>query len=264
MAMVSDICQFLEQFAPLQLAESWDNVGLLVGRAGRPVHSLMTCLTLTLSVAQEAIDTKCQMIVTHHPLLFRGTKKITDQSEEGRILLLLAESGIAVYSPHTAFDSAAEGINQQLAVAMGLQNITPLRPNDPLSLVGAGRSGTFDTPVERAELLHLVQGTVGATYLEYTWQEERAATHIAIACGSAAEFLSDAFRRGCDTFITGEARFHSVLECQQLGMHLILTGHFCSERPAVEKLATLIGNAFPEIRSSASAMDRNPLKLHRS
>ena len=124
MAIVSDICRFLEDLAPLHLAEKWDNVGLLLGRDRETVKRLMTCLTLTLPVADEAIAEHAQMIVTHHPILFHGTKKITDQSIDGQLILRLAEAGIAVYCPHTAFDNAEDGINHQLAEAIGLSQIT--------------------------------------------------------------------------------------------------------------------------------------------
>ena len=120
MPSVSDFISYLESFAPLSLAEDWDNVGLLVGRRDAAVGRAMTCLTLTPDVAAEAIAKDVQLIVTHHPVLFRGAKTITDGNAEGRMLLDLVEAGVAVYSPHTAFDSANHGINQSLADSFGL------------------------------------------------------------------------------------------------------------------------------------------------
>ncbi|MCP4507454.1 MAG: Nif3-like dinuclear metal center hexameric protein, partial [Fuerstiella sp.] len=115
MSTVSDVIAFLEKFAPPALAEDWDNVGLLVGREAVVVQQVMTCLTLTPDVGAEAVRRGVQLVVSHHPVLFRGTKKITDATSEGRMLLQLIENGLAVYSPHTSFDSAELGINQQLA-----------------------------------------------------------------------------------------------------------------------------------------------------
>lgn len=262
MVTVNEICQFLEELAPLRLAETWDNVGLLVGRADREVRRVMTCLTLTMSVAQEAIDQKTQMIVTHHPILFRATKKITDSSEEGRLLLSLAEAGIAVYSPHTAFDSAATGINQRIAESLNLTEIKPLRILDNQQEVGAGRFGMISTPCDRDQLLEDVAAITKAEYLEYSWQGTAKAHRIAIACGSAADFLQDAARMGCDTFITGEARFHSVLESRSQNLNLILTGHFCSERPAIEQLAEEVSRRFLSLVCTSSKNDTNPLSIH--
>lgn len=262
MANILDICRYMEKLAPLQLAETWDNVGLLLGRTDSSVHRLMTCLTLTLPVAEEAIERKSQLIVTHHPILFRGAKKLTDLTEEGRLLLRLAESNVAVYSPHTAFDSAAEGINQRLAVSFGLHNIRPLRQFEEKDERGSGRFGILETVVEQEIFLRRVSHAVNASYLEFSWQSGQPVRKVAVACGSAGEFLEDAVRMGCDTFITGETRFHTVLECQAKGMNLILTGHFCSERPSLEQLAIRLAEHFPEIHCFASERDQNPLQLY--
>jgi dinuclear metal center YbgI/SA1388 family protein len=125
---VADIVAFLERFAPLDLAEEWDNVGLLVGDRAREAPRVLTCLTLTPDVAREAIERQAGLIVAHHPLMFRPVKRLTADNSEGRMLLDLAAAGVAVYSPHTAYDSAADGINQQLARLLGLLEIEPLRP----------------------------------------------------------------------------------------------------------------------------------------
>jgi dinuclear metal center YbgI/SA1388 family protein len=125
---IADIVAFLERFAPLDLAEEWDNVGLLAGDRSRQTQAVLTCLTLTSDVAREAIERRAGLIVTHHPVLFRPVKRLTADDPQGAMLLELIAAGIAVYSPHTAYDSAAEGINQQLAVRLGLTNIEPLRP----------------------------------------------------------------------------------------------------------------------------------------
>lgn len=262
MVKAGDICRFLEEMAPLRLAEPWDNVGLLLGRTGREVRCVMTCLTLTAPVAAEAVRREVQMIVTHHPVLFRGAKKITDATAEGRIVLELVESGIAVYSPHTAFDSAATGINQRLAESIGLRDIRPLRISDQGTNIGAGRCGTFPRPMAKDEFLKGVREVVGADFLEFAWSGPEYVRTVAVACGSAAEFLDDAVREGCEVFVTGEARFHAVLESQSHGVSLVLTGHFPSERPAVIWLASALQEKFPDVQVFASGDDQNPLELY--
>src|SRR3954454_22572423 len=138
MTCVADIASFLEAFAPVALAEAWDNVGLLVGRAEDHVERVMTCLTVTPDSAQEAIDERANLIVSHHPMLFRPLNRVTSESSEGRLLLDLIRAGVAVYSPHTAFDSAKHGINERLARGLALKEITPLvAADDPT--VGTGR-----------------------------------------------------------------------------------------------------------------------------
>lgn len=262
MVKASDVCQYLEEIAPLHLAEPWDNVGMLLGRSGQDVRCVMTCLTLTESVASEAIHGGVQMIVTHHPVLFRSAKRITDATAEGRILLNLAEAGIVVYSPHTAFDSAAGGVNEWLATQLGLNEIRPLRISPQDDSVGAGRFGTFPLPVTQRELLNRIRDVVAADYMEFAWNGQDEVGKVAIACGSAGDFLDDAVHAGCHAFVTGEARFHTVLDSQARGISLILTGHFCSERPAVVWLAKRLQQKFPEMKVVASRADRNPLELY--
>jgi len=262
MVQVQDVCAFLEQFAPGKLAETWDNVGLLLGRSDTPVQRIMTCLTLTQAVAAEAVRSGVQLIVTHHPILFRGTKRLTDRTAEGRIVLTLMESGVAVFSPHTCYDSAGQGINQQLAERLGLQSIAPIRANSDLPGLGAGRWGVLETAEPASEFLGKVMEVTGATFLQATLAGPDRIQRVAIACGAASEFLDDAVRCGCDTFVTGEARFHSILEAQAAGMNLILTGHYPSERPAVDELAEILGERFPGITCFASEEDRDPVTVY--
>ena len=124
---VHDIAQFLREFAPPRLAASWDNTGLLLGDPAAEVTRAMTCLTLTPTVSAEAVESGAQLVVAHHPILFRGAKSLTSTTAEGRTLLPLVRAGIAVYSPHTSFDNCAGGINDDLTVRLGLANVDPLR-----------------------------------------------------------------------------------------------------------------------------------------
>ncbi len=127
MTPMTQIISFLQEFAPLALAADWDNVGLILGDPARPVHRLMTCLTLTADVAEEAVQRQAELVVSHHPLLFRPTQKIVATQPEGALLLKLSAHGAAVYSPHTALDNAVGGINDGLARRLGLANVRPLR-----------------------------------------------------------------------------------------------------------------------------------------
>jgi dinuclear metal center YbgI/SA1388 family protein len=127
MQTVAAIVDYLEGLAPPNLAAEWDNVGLLLGDRTAPVERIMTCLTLTSEPAAEAIAADAQLIVTHHPILFRPVKRLTTATPEGRLLLGLMRAGMAVYSPHTAFDNCAGGINDFLVGRLGLTHIGPLR-----------------------------------------------------------------------------------------------------------------------------------------
>ena len=127
MPIVGEVLDYLDLIIPPSLAAEWDNVGLLLGERSAAVTRVMTCLTVTPESAAEAIETGAQLVVTHHPVLFRAVKRLTDATTEGRMLLSLIRAGVAVYSPHTAFDNAAGGINESLARNIGLTNLGPLR-----------------------------------------------------------------------------------------------------------------------------------------
>jgi dinuclear metal center YbgI/SA1388 family protein len=261
MTTVQNVCRFLEEFAPLHLAEEWDNVGLLVGDRQQDVQKIMTCLTITPASVDEAIRDGANLIVTHHPLPFKPLKRLTADSTAGRMLLDLIRARIAVYSPHTAFDSAMQGINQSLAEGLGLQEILPLVPilADKTGL-GSGRVGRFRTPTDLGTLVHLVKQFLKLDQLQVVGELEAAVSKVAIACGSAGQFLDPARRAGCDLLLTGETNFHTCLEAEATRTRLILTGHFASERFGVERLADTLQAEFATVQVWASRNERDPLQ----
>lgn len=258
---VESITEFLNELAPLSLSEDWDNTGLLVGERQKSVSRVMTCLTVIEGVVDEAVREGVDLIVSHHPMMFRGVQSITDETAEGRMLLKLIASGVAIYSPHTAFDSCLTGINQQLAESFGVQEIQGLRKSEAVGHPGSGRWGALRVELPFRDFLERVRSAVDADYLEFCGDSAAMVGAVAVACGSAAEFLGDAIQCGCDVFVTGEARFHSALEAQAAGINLVLMGHYESERPAVEWLAEEIRSRVPDVEVTASKMDQNPLQL---
>jgi dinuclear metal center YbgI/SA1388 family protein len=130
MPTVAAVCAFLDRFAPPPLAADWDNVGLLLGDESAEVRRILTCLTVTSAVVTEATEEHADLIVSHHPVLFRGTKRLSTATADGRLLWPLARAGVAVYSPHTAFDNTPGGINDLLARRVGLTRVAPLRRRD--------------------------------------------------------------------------------------------------------------------------------------
>ena len=257
---VADLTAALDEFAPPTLAESWDNTGLLLGDSRAAISTVLTCLTLTPDVAAEAITAGAGLVVTHHPILFRPVQRLTTATAEGRMLLDLARAGVAVYSPHTSFDSTAGGINAQIADRLGLRDIVPLRPApDGLpTTMGTGRRGVFPTPLPFPALIERAKTTFGVATVQVI-PTGRPVARLGIGCGSAGELLADADAAGCDAFLTGEARFHTALEARSRGVGLILVGHYASERFAVETLATWLGECFPALTVTASAAERDPL-----
>jgi GTP cyclohydrolase I len=261
MHTIHDILKFLSDFAPPALAASWDNVGLLVGDGSREAKRVMTCLTVTPESVAEAVRERANVIVSHHPFPFKAEKRWTTDTHEGRLLLSLVEAKIAVISPHTAFDSAALGINQRLAEKLDLQQIAPLIVDQSDPKIGTGRIGKTKSKTTIAELCQRAATSLKiASPLQFVGEPERPVVHIAIACGSAGELLEIAEVAGCDCFVTGEARFHTALAAQAAGLSMILLGHYASERFAVEELAERIATACTDSQVWASVDESDPLE----
>lgn len=258
MHSVREVAEFLNTLAPPALAESWDNVGLLVGRYNQPLERLMTCLTITPESAGEAIERSANLIVSHHPLPFRSLKRLTCETSEGRLLLDLIGAGIAVFSPHTAFDSAERGINEQWARQLKLRDIAPLVPGTEEGQ-GAGRFGQLPSEMSLAELAAHVKRLLGLNNVQAVGRLDARVRRVAVACGSAGEFVAPAKAAGCECLVTGEVRFHTCLEAESLQMGLILAGHFASERFGVEQLAEALAEAFPALQVWASTRESDPL-----
>lgn len=264
MPTIADVAKQLEAFAPVALAEDWDNVGLLVGDSAGVAERVMTCLTLTQGVAAEAIERQANLVVTHHPLPFRPLKRITTDSPAGGILWQLIRAGISVYSPHTALDSAAEGINQQLADGLNLAEAAPLMPVDLSSdgpPLGAGRCGAVLAPTTLGMLVSDACNLLSVNYVRMVGSDDQPVHRVAVACGSGGSFLDAAIEAGADALVTGEATFHTLLDAQAANVAVVLTGHYASERFALENLADWLKSQLPELHVWASTAESDPLRL---
>ena len=261
MTNVDTIADYLETLAPTDLAATWDNVGLLMGDREAPVRRVMTCLTVTGDSVAEAIEGKADLIVSHHPLPFRPLKRITKDTPEGRYLLTLAEAKIALYSAHTAFDSAARGINQRMAEGLELRDIEPLVINEDDATLGSGRYGVTEASITSAELAGRVKEFLGIPNLRMVGREDQRITRIGVACGSAGTYLEPACDCECEALVTGETNFHTCLAAEAQGIVLLLTGHFASERFAMDRLAEEIATNFAELQVWASQREKDPLQL---
>jgi dinuclear metal center YbgI/SA1388 family protein len=258
MITVADVVQFLDGFAPPSLAEQWDNVGLLVGDRQQTVQRVMTCLTITPDSAAEAVAEHADLVITHHPLPFRPLKRLTSDTHEGRLLWQLMGARISVYSAHTAFDSAEQGINFRLATGLQLGSITPLVPNVEAGL-GTGRFGVLKSAMTLEQLAANVKQLLAIGRVQAVGPLDGQVRTVAVACGSAGELLAAANTARCDALVTGEVRFHTALEAEAMGVALVLAGHFASERFAIEQLSSVLAKQFPTLKLWASQNERDPL-----
>lgn len=260
MVRIGEVCARLESMAPVRLAEDWDNVGLLVGDPQRPARRVMTCLSVTPESVDEAVGAQADLIVTHHPFPFRPLQRITTENTVGRLLWRLAGAGVSVYSPHTAWDSAASGINQQLAAGVGLTAIEPLIPREASDGLGSGRVGVWREPLTLDAAIDRVKRFLKLDRVQYVCTADRAISRVAIGCGSAGSFLPAAQQADCQLLLIGETNFHTCLEARALGISLVLVGHFASERFAIEMLAAELQAQFPDLNVWACQQESDPLR----
>ncbi len=254
-----DVIAALEQIAPLRLAAEWDCVGLLVAPRGREVRRVLTCLTLTPEVADEAVRERIELVVTHHPLPFRPVGRITPDSGTGRVLLALIGAGCGIWSSHTAWDSAAGGINQQLAELLALEGITPITPDREDSRIGFGRMGQVARAVTVGAVAQSLAHHLRATQVQLTGNRSREAGRVGIVCGSGGDLVGEVAAAGCQTLVTGEIKLHQALEALASGVAVIAVGHHASEHFALAALGQRLAQAVPGLEVIAATTDRDPI-----
>ncbi len=230
---VADVEQLVGEIAPYELAEDWDNVGLLFGRAKAPVQKILVALDLTQERVEEAKALGAQLIVTHHPIMFSARKRITDQDREGRLMLSMAEAGIAHIAAHTNLDSAPGGVNDTLMKILGVKNVK----GEGFVRVGELPEGmTLESLRMKAQ--QKLKGPVRA------YGAPDSLVHILGCCsGAGGSEIRLAMEQGADCFITGEVRHHEALDAVDAGCCVLEAGHFETENPVCEVLSAALQNA---------------------
>lgn len=249
----------LDRIAPARLAAPWDCVGLLVSPRRGTIDRLMTCLTLTEAVAVEAVRERADLVVSHHPLPFRPVARLTADGHVGRVLLTMVGGGAGIWSPHTAWDSAAGGINDQLAALLGLAHVSPIEPDAELPLAGFGRAGTAAAGETVGDLARRAAAALGVRQVQLVGDAARPAERVGIVCGSGGDAIPQVVQGGCRTLLTGEIKLHQAVEAEAAGLAVIAVGHHASERFAMDVLARRLAAAVPGLSCWASRDERDPV-----
>ena len=230
--LVAELLAALERMAPPDLAEEWDNVGLLVGRHNQPVRRLLVALDLRDDVLGEAAELRCDAILTHHPPIFPSLAAVTDDTPVGDLVLRAAEARIAIVAAHTNLDAAAGGLNDVMAQLLGLTATRPLRESVVDPFVGLGRIGqaparmTLDRFVKRA-------GEAFDAPRRYVGDPSGRVRTVACCTGSGASLLSDALAEGADVFVTSDLKYHDADRAP--GLALVALPHASVERVALKR-----------------------------
>ena len=237
-----DLINILEKKAPIYLAESWDNPGLLVGRRDKEIKKILVALDVTEEAIDEAIKLKADIIVTHHPLIFGSLKTVNDSTFTGRKVLRLIENGICHYAMHTNLDTAFGGTNDTLAEILGLENIEPLAVSCEQNGLpnGLGRMGDLKEEMKFVDFAKLVKEKLNLECLSITGDKEKIVKRVGLCTGSGFEFIEEAQANGCDVYITADVKFHDAQKAVDMGMCLIDATHYGTENIIVPVLRKYI------------------------
>lgn len=230
---VERIAQIMNDIAPENQAEKWDNVGLLLGWRNAKVRRLMTSVDITRNVINEAIDKGVDMIISHHPLIFKPIYSLESDSTIAQLIYPLIENNIAVYSAHTNLDKAVGGTDDCLAEALELQDVR--RIDDTLDL-DFGRIGVLASPMNLTEFAKRVCKQLKAQRIDIVGDKKRHVRKVAVSGGAGASLMKKALDAGADVFITGEIKHHEAIEAELLGISVLAAGHFYTELPVMIKL----------------------------
>ena len=253
MTTVGEVYEFLQKKAPFELQEDFDNAGFLVGREGTQVSKILVSLDITEQVVDEAAEQGAHLIVAHHPVIFGGVHSITDRTVTGRILLSLAEWGIAAICAHTNLDAVEGGVNDALAFRLGLTDIEQLKQegvDKQGRAYGIGRVG-FVTEQPLYDFAIGVKRLLGANGLRLV--DGRKPVHkVAVGGGACAGMLDEVLAEGCDTFVTSDVKYNHFLEAKAQGLNLIDAGHFPTEDVVCPVLLDWLAERFPQVTVSIS------------
>lgn len=249
MAVVKDIYRYLDTRAPFGTQMDFDNSGFLVGHGEAPVDRVLVALDITEEVIEEALDLGCQLIVSHHPVIFHPARAVTDGDPVGRRLLALTENHIAAICAHTNLDLATDGVNDALAKKLGLKEIDQLHPvgqNAKGEAYGVGRVGLVEGYSDLPGFAAFVGQALDAKGLRYA-DAGRSVRKVAVGGGSCGDMVGYALEQGCDTFVTADVKYDVFLDTQAMGLNLIDAGHFSTENVICPVVAKWLAETFPQL-----------------
>jgi dinuclear metal center YbgI/SA1388 family protein len=256
---IKEVLSALERFAPLPLQESWDNAGLQVGLTETEVSGALLCLDVTEKVVDEAIRKGCNLVVSHHPLLFRGLKTISDLTDVQRTVVKAIENRVAVISMHTNMDNAQGGVNYKIAEKLGLSDVRFLAQKVVAGVEsGSGIVGELSEPMAADDFVLRVKQVFGVECAMCNELLRRPVKTVAV-CGGAGDFLLDeALKAGADAFITGEMHYHQYFGYEQQ-IQICVIGHYQSEQFTSEIFRDIIRKECPDVRTEIAETITNPI-----
>ena len=258
--LLREIINSIESVAPRSAQETWDNSGMQVGDTGRDIQSVLLTTDITEDVVNEAVLNGCQLIISHHPLLFHGLKQVCGQTPQARIVEMAIKHNIAIYSAHTNLDSVEGGINTRLAERLGVKGYRILIPASRETGIptGLGVIGKLDSPMKYEAFIAHVREVLQCTYVRYTRARRAMIETVALCGGSGAEFIEEAINQGADVYLTADCKYHEFQDADgRIG--LIDIDHWYSERHAREIFKDILAPL--GVSCIISQTDKTPIQV---
>lgn len=259
-----DIAKLIEGFAPVNLAQSWDNVGLQIGSYNKEVKRIMICLTVTSEIVNSAINNNVDLIISHHPILLKGINSICSDDLRGDIIYKLIKNDISVYISHTNMDITDGGVNDCLAEVLDLvnvKNINQCKMELNGKSYGLGKIGLLNSPQHFKSFINTVKRKLDIETLRYIGDINRVVRKAAVFCGSFDGNLSSIVKENADVLITGDIKFHTAVDAEELGLCVIDAGHFKTEILIVPRIKQLILKEFSNIMIIDNKKEHDPFKF---
>jgi len=238
---VKEIINAIEEFAPLSIQEGWDNSGLCVGSSEDEVTSVLLGLDCTPELVDEAVACGADMIVTHHPLIFKGVKRISPEDQTGEAIIKAVRAGISIYAAHTSADKVLAGVSGAMAARLGLEDVRILEEDGEGT--GLGVVGDLAEPLTAMEAVALVKDRFSLKSLRTSRPVEGKITRVAMCGGSGGSLIGAARKAGADLYLSGDISYHNFFT--ENGFMIMDIGHYESEIEIVDILFSLIKKKFP-------------------
>lgn len=260
MANLRQIIDYMNQIAPPEQKEEGDNIGFLAGRINSKIEKCVLCLDATLEVLQESMDLGAQLIISHHPFIYRPVNAITDQTLQGEKILRAIKNDINIFCAHTNLDASEQGINDYIARLLDLKDITRfgLKNCD----WQGGRIGELKEPVKLIELAKKLKTLLNDDSVRIVGKKDGLVKKIALISGGAGkpEYLTAAVNAGADCYVSGDFSYHAALEAFERDFSFIICSHYCMERVILNRLRGLLAERFADVQFIISQKEQNPVE----
>ncbi|MDP3453612.1 MAG: Nif3-like dinuclear metal center hexameric protein [Bacteroidales bacterium] len=254
-----DIISILEEFAPAGIQEEWDNSGLMVGDISREIDSVLLALDCTPEVIEEAGERGVKMIVTHHPLIFKGVKSIGADNILGRAIMSAIKKDIIIYSMHTNIDKVPGGVSSLMAGRLGLINVQILESEDN-GATGLGVIGDLEEEMSVRDFIKVVKESFSLNIIRSSKERVKKIKRVALCGGSGGSLINRARLSGADVFISGDISYHNYF-CED-GFMVMDIGHYESEIDVLNLLMSVILKKIPNFAVHISEKNNNPIYYH--